>query len=234
MRLLVKLKKSLHIKYGIRVSENVCKESEIFFYRVKAAGEQMPQVVWKDLRFVYAGLFTDGFHFMADIAPVQWFSGSCLKDRFTLNALIVYVGPQFLFQLLWQQNGSILSFQVNLYPAAFQRLYRDEFQFSDPDPGTADCQNHIVKPKIRAVPCCHQQTSVLLLEEFSFFIDKCLSLNLQELYRAGLTACKFQIGIYRRELRVYGLWLVGSNQPLRYSRIFCFETFAPPRKVDKI
>lgn len=58
---------------------------QVLLNGIKAAGEQMPQVVRKNLTGIHSGAGAELFHIMADVCPIQGPSTSGTK-----NVALVY------------------------------------------------------------------------------------------------------------------------------------------------
>ena len=62
------------------VTENVCKLGNVSLDAVKHTGEQMPQVVRKDLTGINISLRTERFHLPPDVCAADRFAGPCYED----------------------------------------------------------------------------------------------------------------------------------------------------------
>ena len=87
------------------VSQDICQPDDILLQRVICPGEQVPQVVGKDLALRHSGSFAQVFHLMPDVAPVQGPPASGDKHGPSGDPPLPCVPHHHLLQLSGQKNG---------------------------------------------------------------------------------------------------------------------------------
>ena len=58
------------------VTENICELCNILFDTIESAGEQVAQIVWKNLLRIYSCLLTQAFHFPPNVSTAHWLTGA--------------------------------------------------------------------------------------------------------------------------------------------------------------
>ena len=58
------------------MTENICELCNILFNTIESAGEQVAQIVWKDLLRIYSRLLTKAFHFPPNVSTARWLTGA--------------------------------------------------------------------------------------------------------------------------------------------------------------
>ena len=82
------------------VAQNVGQLGDVLFNAVEGAGEQLAEIVGKDLAGLHVGLLAQGFHLCPDIAPIQRPAASGDENRPTAGRPEIAAGfPQSKFFL---------------------------------------------------------------------------------------------------------------------------------------
>ena len=58
------------------VTKNICELCNILFDTIESAGEQVAQIVWKNLLRIYSCLLTKAFHFPPNVSTARWLTGA--------------------------------------------------------------------------------------------------------------------------------------------------------------
>lgn len=74
----------------------------ILLHRIKASGKQMAEIMGKYFIPHDACLHAELFHGVADVASVQWASGSGAEDAAAADAVLSGKGLQLRRQILWK------------------------------------------------------------------------------------------------------------------------------------
>ena len=145
---------------------------QVLLNGVKAAGEQMPQVVRKNLTGIHFGAGTELFHIMADVCPIQGLSTSGAKNVALVYTQLFCVFQQPDTQFLLQKNSAVFSFHANFRPSGLSRLHRNMLQLADPNACTANGQHDQIQPLISFGLSCRQKLFVFRFRQFPRLIQK--------------------------------------------------------------
>ena len=119
------------------VAEDVGELGDVFFEAVKGAGEEVSEVVWGYFVRVDIGFFAKVFHFAPDVGAANGFPISCDEYLSCRDVLLCCVAEQFLFEFLYDEDGTRFALEGDDCFTAFDRFYCNEFQFTDAYAGAA-------------------------------------------------------------------------------------------------
>ena len=147
------------------VSENVGELCDVLLEAVKGPGEQVPQIMRKDLVRAHPRRGAQRLHLAPDIRPADRSSVPRNKDRSCCNTLFFGVLQQFFLQSLYKKYRADLSLAVHGRLPRLCRLHRNKLQFADPDPRAADRLDQQVQPFVFLLPRGVQQPKVFRLRQ---------------------------------------------------------------------
>ena len=105
---------------------------------IKAAGKQMAEIMWKDLRICNSGAGAEPLHLHPNLFPRHALSASGEKNLARSYFLPVRILLQLPAQLSRNQNRPDLALEKNLRFSGLNRLESDISHLTDPDARRAD------------------------------------------------------------------------------------------------
>ena len=154
-------------RFDAAVAENIRQLGDILFQAVKGAGEQLPQVVWKHLRWADIGAGAEPFHFGPDIAWVQRSARPGAENAPAFDTGLFRVIQQQLIQLVRDQDIPGFTFAGNSDFPVPDRFHCKIDEFRHPYTGGADRLQEQAEPRITSGG--PQQAEIFRLCELLFF-----------------------------------------------------------------
>ena len=115
------------------MSENIRQLGNILFDSVKYPGEQMPEIMRKNLLRIDVGCAAEGFHFPPDIRAAYCPAGSGDKNHAGFDAMLGGVAEQFFTQLFDDEYRPGFRLAGDGCLTGFDGLNRDILQLADPN-----------------------------------------------------------------------------------------------------
>lgn len=124
------------------VSENTRQLGDILFNAAKGPGKELAQIVGEYLACLDACGLAQLLHLPPDAAAVQRFSAFVKKNRTGMEAPLLGVIQQLLFQLARNQNGPGFAFAVDCYFPGAYGFHGEIPQLGNPNSGSTNGLNH--------------------------------------------------------------------------------------------
>ena len=167
-------------RFDVAVSQNIGQKHNVALQPIIGDGEQMPQVVGKDLLGLNLSQVAETFHLRPNVAAVKRFAASRYENTTRLDFLLQTVLQQFFLQWTRNQHLALLTLAADQRKSAVHRLPGDKTQLADPYPGGADGlhqqEQSLILPLLGRV----KQAKILFLGQFPLGIAENLSLHFEQ------------------------------------------------------
>ena len=166
-------------RFDAAVSENVRKPHNVLELGVVRPGEQVAQVVGKDLLRRYPRRLRQLFEHLPDVAAVKWLARPGDEHAAADDAALRAVGGELLCQRYGNENRPQLALVLDGRLSALQALHGDCLQFTDPQTEGAERLHQQGKAGIAALfgSACH--ALILLVGQLLVGWQKGLALDAQ-------------------------------------------------------
>lgn len=133
-----------------RMPQNIREVCKVFFHSIKAAREQVAQVVRKYLLRLHMRGLAKPLHIMADIGSIQRFAVLCAEDMPALDAVLRGIEQKPAFQRAGEQHGAAFSLKRDFCLAGADGFQCNVFELAYANAGGANRKHHKVQPFVRA------------------------------------------------------------------------------------